>query len=125
MQVSSSLSVLGSPLPLLLLLLLLLLLPLNWCEAAGPTVISSSDFREVAERSRKLAVELSVILDRVRQGPGVEGSEEIIRQLKSKIARLETQAGEEERDHAKRVRSQKFKQMLRQFYLGDHYQFSL
>ena len=61
---SSSLSVLGFPLPLLLLLLLLL--PLNWCEGAGPTVISSSDFREVAERSRKLAVELSVILDRVR-----------------------------------------------------------
>ena len=123
MQVSSSLSVLGFPLPLLLLLLLLL--PLNWCEGAGPTVISSSDFREVAERSRKLAVELSVILDRVRQGPRVEGSEEIIRQLKNKIARLETQAEEEERDHAKRVRSQKFKQMLRQFYLGNHYQFSL
>ena len=96
--------------------LLLLLLPLV-CSgeeegAPEPAGLSSSHIRAVAERSSQLAAQLSSILDRVR--------EERIRQLGNKIERRE-----EERDKDKKVRSQKFRQMLTQFYFGDHYDFSL
>ena len=113
------------------LLLLLLLLPLVWCKGDGGTVITSSDIREVAESSSKLAAELSLILNRVRAGLGEAGSEETIRELNNKIEILEKQlriqapSQQEQRDNAKNRRSQKFRQMLRQFYLGDHYDFSL
>ena len=94
-----------------LLVLLVLLVPLISSTEEGGAGIRSSDLREVAENSRKLAAELSLILARVRAG-----LEEMVSQSPSQ---------EEERDGAKNRRSHKFREMLRQFYLGDHYDFSI
>ena len=89
----------------------------------------------MAESSSHLAAELSVILGRLREGSDQGGREDTISQLNNKIEMLEKQLrlkissqeeeDEEKRDDAKNSRSQKFRQMLRQFYLGDHYNFSL
>ena len=114
------------------LLVVLTLIPLISCKVGeAGTEITSSEIREVAETSRKLAVELSLILERVRAGLGEAGSEEMIGQLNNKIEILEKQLGvatvsdQEQRDNAKNRRSHKFRQMLTQFYLGNHYDFSL
>ena len=92
------------------------MVPLVSCTVEGGAGIRSSDLREVAENSRKLAAELSLILARVRAGLAGAGSEEMVSQSPSQ---------EEERDGAKNRRSHKFREMLRQFYLGDHYDFSI
>ena len=119
--------------PAPLLLTLLLLLPLIRCKTGSE--IRPSEIRAVAESSSHLAAELSVILGRLREGSDQGGREDTISQLNNKIEILEKQLrlkissqeeeDEEKRDDAKNSRSQKFRQMLRQFYLGDHYDFSL
>ena len=99
-----------------LLVLVVVVVPLISSTVEGGAGIRSSDLREVAENSRKLAAELSLILARVRAGLAGAVKEEMVSQSPSQ---------EEERDEAKNRRSHKYREMLRQFYLGDHYDFSI
>ena len=114
-----------SQLPLLLLHLLLLY------PVEARTEVTASEIREAADSSRKLAAELTVILKRVRAG---ENQEDIVRKLRSKIKTLEEELDTESReeqeerkkeDSARRNRLTKFRKMLREFYRGAHYDFSL
>ena len=108
----------------------LLLLLLLMCPGDVRTEITASDIREAAENSRRLAAELTVILKRVRSG---EAEGDIVKNLRSKIQSLEEELDTDSReekarrteDKARKIRTAEFRQMLRKFYLGSHYNFSV
>ena len=126
------------------LLLLLLLSCLTGGHSAA--VVTSSDLREAAGNSQRLAAELTVILRRVQAGELEGDREDIIRKLTNKIETLEEELelsrdsrqeelqeeerredqenqeeGDRTRDDDKRNRIAKFREMLREFYLGAAY----
>ena len=110
-------------------------------QGAARSLVTSADVREAADNSRRLAAELTVILNRVRAGQDEGDTEDTIRRLNDKIQTLEQElllsqdsreeeggAGEEVRkaeDKERKIRIAKFRQMLREFYLGAHYDFSI
>ena len=58
-------------------------------QGAARSLVTSADVREAADNSRRLAAELTVILNRVRAGQDEGDTEDTIRRLNDKIQTLE------------------------------------